>query len=481
MNDRLDATPPTPFSTTTDTYAPILRTALVLTGTGTAGAYHAGVLRALHEAGVKLDVVAGRGVGVIGAVFAAVDGAQRLWDEKGFWHAPAVRTMYGWHTLPRLIVGALAVSLAIVAVPLAVMALGLVVFPIDFVMKMIGAAGASGPASAYLQLAQSAFAPEGFPTWLPRLVLLVLGATGIIALVTGWMNGARIARGPFWWRAVRPPLSSASVVEHCWRVIWDLLRGAAALKQPTPAELGRRYVEMLADNLGQPGFRELLISVHDIDAHRDLVFALLSESRRRQLVRRQTSEAAESRKAEVFDLAGVARDYLPDAVAAALSVPMATDWRLVTFAPDAYWRGETHRLCDRAGGLIRVVDELIDLGVEQIILVSAAPESPGPHALAAPRLDARARLGELLQSSEAAILRDATTTTAGVRMFTIRPAHNPIGPFDFGGAFDDRSHRRQGLGELINRGYEDAYRQFIEPVVGASGERVGHQKLKVKN
>ena len=185
MNERLDATPPTPFSTTTDTYAPILRTALVLTGTGTAGAYHAGVLRALHEAGVKLDVVAGRGVGVIGAVFAAVDGAQRLWDEKGFWHAPAVRTMYGWHTLPRLIVGALAVSVAIVAVPLAVMALGLVVFPIDFVMKMVGAAGASGPASAYLRLAQSAFAPEGLPTWLPRLVLLVLGAAGVIAIATG--------------------------------------------------------------------------------------------------------------------------------------------------------------------------------------------------------------------------------------------------------------------------------------------------------
>ena len=33
--------------------------------------------------------------------------------------------------------------------------------------------------------------------------------------------------------------------------------------------------------------------------------------------------------------------------------------------------------------------------------------------------------------------------------------------------------RRQGLGELISRGYEDAYHQFIEPVVGASGDRVG--------
>ena len=49
-------------------YSPQRRTALVLTGTGTAGAYHAGVLRALHEAGVKLDVVAGRGIGAIGAL-----------------------------------------------------------------------------------------------------------------------------------------------------------------------------------------------------------------------------------------------------------------------------------------------------------------------------------------------------------------------------------------------------------------------------
>ena len=30
-----------------------------------------------------------------------------------------------------------------------------------------------------------------------------------------------------------------------------------------------------------------------------------------------------------------------------------------------------------------------------------------------------------------------------------------------------------GAEELMSRGYEDAYRQFIEPVVGASGEGVG--------
>ena len=464
-------------------YSPQRRTALVLTGTGTAGAYHAGVLRALHEAGVKIDIVAGRGVGVVGALFAAVDGAQRLWDEKGFWRAEGVERLYEWRLVPRVVAWALALALAIVAAPIAAVALGLVVFPIDFVLKMVGVGGASGLVAAYLRLAQAAFAPEALPTWLPRLVLLVLGAAGLVAVADGWIAGrghGRRSLGAFWWRALRAPMSSVHAIDHCWRVMWDLVRGATQLKGPTPAELGRRYVEMLTENLGQPGFRELIVTVHDADAHRDLVFALVGEERRRDLIRRSTSDAAEARRAEVFDLAGVARDHLPDAVAAALTIPLATGWHSVTFAPDAYWRGETHRLCDRPAGLIRLIDELIDLGVEQIVLVSAAAESPGPHALASPRLDGRGRLGDYLQSAEAAVVRDATTTTGGVRIFTVRPAHNPIGPFDFSGGYDDRSQRRQGLGELISRGYEDAYHQFIEPVVGASGDVVGVQKSEFR-
>ncbi len=473
MTDRLDGAASIPAP---EPYSPQRRTALVLTGTGTAGAYHAGVLRALHEAGVKLDIVAGRGVGVIGALFAAVDGAQRLWDDKGFWRAEGIGRLYQWRLVPRVVVWALAISVAIVAVPIAAVALGLIVFPIDFLLKMVGVSGASGLVAAYLGLAQAAFAPEALPTWLPRLVLLVLGAAAAVALADGLLTGSRRSRrslGASWWRMLRAPMSSRHAIDHCWRVMWDLVRGATQLKGPTPEELGRRYAEMLTENIGQPGFRELLVTVHDADAHRDLLFALVGENRRRDLIRRPTSDAAEARRAEVFDLAGVARDHLPDAVAGALSIPLATEWHDVTFAADAYWRGETHRLCDRPAGLIRLIDELIDLGVEQIILVSAAPELPGPHALASPRLDGRGRLGEYLQSAEAAVVRDATTTTGGVRIFTVRPAHNPIGPFDFSGGYDDRSRRRQGLGELINRGYQDAYHQFIEPVVGASGDKVG--------
>jgi hypothetical protein len=48
-----------------------------------------------------------------------------------------------------------------------------------------------------------------------------------------------------------------------------------------------------------------------------------------------------------------------------------------------------------------------------------------------------------------------------------------VGPFDVAGAYDEASDRRQDVIELMARAYEDAYHQFIEPVVGASGDRVG--------
>ncbi len=457
-----------------DLYSPRLRTALVLAGTGTAGAYHAGVLRALHEAGVKIDLVGARGAGVVGALFAAIDGDHRLWDERGFWRSGAARSFYRWR--PVLAAGAwtLAAALALVLLPIAAAALGLIVFPIEFAMRLIGLGGVSGLAGAYLAFAQAAFAPEALPTWVPRLVLIVLAGFAIVLLVNGLpRDRRRRARGAFWWRAVPSPLTPDDVVAQTWRAMWDLVRGAAQLRQPPPGELARRYTELLAENLGQPGFRELVLVVHDLDARRDLVFALVAESRRRGLVRRTTSAAAESRRADVFDLNGVARDHLADAVAAALAIPLATAPHAITFAPESYWRGETHRLCDRPSALARLVDELASLGVEQVILVSADTESAGPHALGAPRLDGRGHIGEYLRAAEASAVRDASAPPRVPRLFTIRPAHNPVGPLDFAGGYDESSDRRQPLAELMSRGYEDAYHQFIEPVVGASGDRVG--------
>jgi hypothetical protein len=193
------------------------------------------------------------------------------------------------------------------------------------------------------------------------------------------------------------------------------------------------------------------------------------------MVRRATTAEADARRAEVLDLSGVGRDHFADAVAAAMTVAVVTEPHPIHYAAESYWRGETHRLCDRPGCLIRLVEELLLLDVEQIVLVCATPESTGPHALARPRLDGRGRVGEYVQASEAATVRDVlqSARTTGTQFFTIRPTHNPVGPFDFDGGFDDRSDRRLPLTELMARGYEDGYRQFVEPIVGPSGDRVG--------
>ena len=453
-----------------DAYSPQRRTALVLTGTGTAGAYHAGVLRALHEAGVKIDIVAARGIGVVGALFAAIDGAPRLWDERGFWRSSFVRGLYPWRGTLRGVVWALAAALAIIVIPIAAVALGLVVFPIDFVLQMIGLSG-GGLTGGYLRVAERAFSPTGFPTWLPRLAVLVLGTMATLSLVSGAEWTRRRRRGAFWWRILTAPVMVAPAVDHVWTSLWELLRGATQLKEPRHGDLGRRFTELVSENLGQPGFRELLIVTHDVDAQRDLVCALVAEPRRRELLRRQAGEGA----SEILDLAGLGRDHLADVVAASLAIPLATEYHQITFAPDSYWRGERHRLVDRPASLPRIVEELSGLGVEQIVLVSAAPVSPGPHALGTAPIDGLGQLGEWIQSAEAAAVRDvvATAELTGAALFLIAPRHNPLGPFDFSGTVDDRSERVFSLPELMHLGYEDAHHQFVEPIIGDSGDRVG--------
>jgi hypothetical protein len=88
-------------------------------------------------------------------------------------------------------------------------------------------------------------------------------------------------------------------------------------------------------------------------------------------------------------------------------------------------------------------------------------------------IDLRARMGEMVRSMETAALSDgaaaALTRFSGV--FVVRPDHNPIGAFDFAGAYDEASDRERTMVELMQQGYTDAYRHFIEPVV-AAGDRL---------
>jgi hypothetical protein len=406
-------------------YSPERRTALVLCGTGAHGAYHAGALRALQEAGVKIDVVAGHGIGAGAAALAAIDGGARLWDNGGIWRSREIAGSYGWKWPLRA--GAWIAAALVVACVLPVFV------PAE-----------RRPAAL---------------TWLPALLALAL----VILLAGGpalerWRAASkRRLRGSLWWRIVGAPLEAVTPRIQFSKAIAQLV--------------GKRYADVLAESLGQPGFRELMVVVTDLDARRDVVGALLREPYRHEFM---APRSERERRAEAVDLSGAGGDHALDLVEAAMTPPLGCDPHLVTFARDGYWRGETHRLCDRPGAPARLLEELAAAGVSQAIIVSAVEPRLAPHRLTASAMDFRRRLGDVVAAAESAALRDAMEM-ARLRfdsVYLICPTHNSIGPFDFGGAYDDASDRRQELAELIDRAYEDAYRQFIEPVVGASGEQL---------
>ena len=456
-------------------YSPKYRTALVLTGAGTAGAYHAGVLRALAEAGVRIDLVAGHGAGAIGAFFTAMEGGAALYGQDGFWRQKAVAGFYGWRPALRAFGWAAAVALALVLVPLAGLAGGLVAFPAALLLSLLGVDAGRTLAESYVTLVREAFAPGGLASWVPRASLLL--AAAVLAALAAAASRARIAgrrreRGRFWWRVFGAPIDASGVASFWHSALWRLITGGARAPRPDLVDLSRRYAELLTENLGQPGFRELLVTVHDLDTRRDIAMAALTEPYRRAFFGRRAAgvAAVPERAAETLDLAGAERDHAMDVLAASLSLPVVTEPWPVAFAAESYWRGETHRWCDRPGGVARLLEEVQAAGAEQVIVVSAATSDRDPHTLADLRLDGRGRIGAWLASEGAASVRDAVRAAApGFRcLLTIVPDYNPLGPLDMVGTYDPRSDRVQLLAEAISQGYADAYRQFIEPVVGAA-------------
>ncbi len=457
-------------------YSPHLRTAVLLSGTGTGGAYHAGVLRALHEAGVKIDVMGGRGIGVVGALFAAIDAGAKTWEDGGVWRRRPPAELYQWRRPLRWAGALILAAIAVLAIPLLVLATALVAYPLSFLVQMISVDAGASMAAAYADMVRYAFSPPALPTVIPRLVTLCLAlafiVTGVAAVrvradTTGLGAGQQVRsgrahrdRGRWWARIVGAPWSAEPGLRHFRSSLWHLFRGPAAAREPVPAELSRRYTELLFENLGQPGFRELIVATLDVDTRADLIFAAIESTRRKAFFQRG--------RGDLVDLGGVGRGQVLDALAGSMCLPVLTEPHLVAFSPESYWKGEAHRICDRIGAVARLLEELAAAGAEQVIVVCPDSDRPGPHRLTRPTGSLRSRVAEHLAAAETSVVRDAIALHRKrfKGLFVIQPLHNPIGPLDFGGTYDERSDRVQSVNELMDRGYEDAYRQFVEPIVG---------------
>jgi len=456
-------------------YSPERRTAVVLSGTGMHGAYHAGVLRALQESGVKVDLLAGHGAGAANAALAAIDGQARLWEADGLWLGPQARLFYSWTMPVRVLVWLLIALGALILAPLGlVVASGLIVYPLGFLLDTFGATAGARMVAVYQGWLQVVFSADVLPAIIPRLGMALVVAVGLVlAGVAGraaWQGRGRRTLGAPWWRVVGAPMDAGVTRQAMTAMVGQLLRGTT-VGAAASGSLGRRYAEVLSEGLGQPGFRELIIAATDLDGQRDVVGALLREPHAPEFM---AARSERERRADVLDFSASGRDHLIDLVSAALTPAVVAEPHAMPFAADGHWRGETHRLCDRPGIVHRLLEEVAIAGVTQAIVVSACAPVTEPHHLPLARLDARHRAGEFIAAAEATALRDALET-ARLRfdaVYVIRPSHNALGPFDCTGVYDRASDRHAEVAELVQRGYEDALQQFIEPVVGASGDRL---------
>lgn len=452
-------------------FSPRLRTGVVLCGSGTAGAYHAGALRAMAEAGVKIDVLAAHGAGVPTALIAAVDGGPKVWDAAGPWTSERTRRAYPWRASLRAAGAGLAGAGLLLVAPLALLVLAAAFYALATLAALLSLTTLSAHVVGWYQrVIEWLFDPPILPTILPRLVVLaVLIVAGVLA-AAAWRayrdeRSRRRRTGAFWWRLLGSPIDAREPAALFVETIWELVRGASNEPRPAPEEIGRRYVDLLVDNFGQPGFHELILAVHDIDGRRDLVCGVLDASSRAAFETRQPGPGP--REAEIVDFTGPQRELLTAFLSASLRLPLVTAPAIAPFATDSYWRGERHRLCDRPELPTRLVDELIGVGIEQIVLIGASPPPAQPHAMRPRPVDFSGRLGELMRSIEGAALTDAASMAMSRlgQVFVIRPDHNPIGPFSFAGVYDETADRQRSIAELIEQGYADAYRHFIDVAV----------------
>jgi hypothetical protein len=462
-------------------YSPKRRTALVFTGSGSTGAYHAGALRALDESGVKIDVVVGSGIGAVAAAYAAVGGGPRLYGKRGFWDGARWSAFYRLRPVVRLGMALLGVSFAVFALPVLLgLVLG-VLFPLLLIAERVEP-GIASRALSFLWVAPEVLSGPYLGAQAVPVFALAMLAIATVSLL--YFRDRR--RFP---EAFESFLDAEPGLARLRRGLWEVARGAALSgRPPGEAELGRRYVALLGENLGEPGFRELVLRAADLDRGEALSFSLL----------REPAGAASSRPrplADGVDLRVPGNDALLfDALATGILLPIAMPLRRVTFPRGAPHAGETHRLTDATFSSGSGITEALAAGAEQVIVVTGVPETAPPLArrrgpLA--RIDAAVRtlerraaaeiddvwrtsrmiatLGHRGESGRRCWEDPATGHVHGeVDLWVVRPDRRALGPTELDGTRDPATEVVQTTDDLLELGFRDAYRQFVEPVVGQS-------------
>jgi hypothetical protein len=460
------------------------RTAVVFAGSGASGAYHAGVLKALDEAGVRIDLMVGSGVGVLAAAFGAAASGSVLYGEKGLWREISARRVFrlrsGFRFLRAL--GLVALSAFLVPALLALL-LGLLL-------------------PAFLAVD---FARPGFMTDLSRTLatlapglrlffVFALAAPTFLAFLFLLFRGASILKGSKrrFGEALESAFDLADIEGDLARRLWEVARGPA-LNEPAPetAEVGRQYAALIGENAGQPGFRGLVLRAANLDARRPLVLKLVSDYGQTVAARVEGDDLLDLRDTAVAPL-------LYDVVATAFAATPLVSPRRVRLPKQGAFGGEVHRIAEASAMAGSGLSEAIALGADQIVLVTATAKDPGPlperrglRALASAFLalqertaiesDLRQterlnRIVETVGHQKSTGEREWQDPVTGrrfrsVTVHTVRPRRSLLRPLDLDGAVDPSNEVETSLLDWLEEGHRDAHRCFLDSALSEDAHR----------
>jgi len=434
-------------------FSPRRRTAAILIGEGTGSAYLAGVMKALHNAGVRIDVVLGRGAGALVAVLSAIDADGQLGGDDGLLaQVGQVGKRRVWRLQPlyKVTLACLALSFAAFLSPVLVGLIALLMLPFAALGRLVTESGAAGPAPTWFGYLLEA----GEPLYLRAMVvpLIVLCAFWLVWWAYALVRERHMPSLPELYE-----LDSLSALLES--SLWRAVRGASSDRRPHDRkELGQAYRKLLSGSWGQRGFRELVIYALDTDSGQEIPFAMLKE---RFFNKLKASRAGrrEWACAEPIDLGKDGDALFFDALMAALSPPGLVPSVLMKLPLGTKNGGEVHRVSSSLLASGGTVADAVSAGAEQILFVAGCTPGERPSGNPFERVtEAATRTALAVDIAEAANATD-------LPVFLVRPDKQRLSPYEITGRAQF-GNERLDLAALMAHGERDAERLFIEPVLG---------------
>ena len=423
---------------------------MVLVGEGTGVAYLVGAMRALDAAGVRIDVVLGRGAGALVAAFSGLSAEDKIDGEGGLLAAAGRVRPFRIAPLYRFAALCLAASFAFFAAPALLGLISVVVLPVQALVRGIFPAAAAGSPS-WLSGLVSAVEPYYLPAVALPVIVLFLGFSARCLRLLWRGRGRR----PGFSDLFPPPFHLGPLERLLSHRLWQLAKGTATEERPRDRRaLSEAYVQLLASGLGQQGFREIVLYALDTDTGDEVPFVALKD----RFAKKMATDPGPGRK-DPIDLSEDGASILFDVLIAALTPPGLSPEVGIRLPRRSKLGGEVHRFVSSLSGAGDALADAVAAGAEQIFYVTSAAAGSRVSGT----LWERISLGAVKTSLERDLLRAAAIPD--VPIFVVRPDSERLAPYELQGR-PQLGGERLSSGALVDQGARDVERLFVRPVLG---------------